>query len=59
MNQQYSTPPEYWRYEGQAVSDVGTHFESKDGKKIPIVKVWENGKIISKQEYERSEQIDE
>jgi hypothetical protein len=39
----HNKPPKYWRYEGEIVEDVGNCFQKKDGSKIAIVTVWENG----------------
>jgi hypothetical protein len=48
-NKKLVLPPMFFEYEGEVVEDKGWFFQKKDGQKIPIVTVWENGAPVTKE----------
>ncbi len=48
----YDVPPKYWKYEDEIIEDVGNYFQRKDGSRLPIVKVWEDGSPLYEYSYQ-------
>lgn len=44
--------PKYWEYEGEILeyNPNDPYFTTKDGGKVPIIKVWQDGFPVDKEE---------
>lgn len=52
MKKELEEVPKFWKYEGEILEydPKSNYFTTKKGGKIPIIKVWEDGVPVNKQE---------